>query len=254
MMAIGALFRGRGLCFSLLLAALPLVSFADDQLLMRNGHTITGQIVSVSDGQVTVQSTASNGGKVTLPYQLSDVKSVTMAPPPEFLAAKGQPPAQVAATLAPIVKAYAGLPADWVLDAMGQLADAYTALNQGDAATAIYAQINQLYPGSAYTLIATAGQAHLLLTQGKADQALAAVQPVIDAANKTIAPSAADARAYANAFLVYGQILEKQNKFPEALEAYLTVKTMFYQNPALVDQSEALVKNLRANHADVGVN
>ena len=79
----------------------------------------------------------------------------------------------------------------------------------------------------------------MLLSQGKIAEALAAVQPVIDAANKTVAPSAADARAYASAFLVYGQILEAQKKYPEALEAYLTVKTMFYQNPALVDQSDA---------------
>ena len=89
----------------------------------------------------------------------------------------------------------------------------------------------------------------MLLAQGKTDEALTTVQPVIDAANKTMAPSADEARAYANAFLVYGQILEAQKKYPQALEAYLTVKTMLYQNHALVEQSDRLVQKLRANGA-----
>jgi hypothetical protein len=256
MMAIGVLFSGSRLGGGLLLAValLPAPARADDQITMNNGKVIPGHIVSVSDGQVTVQAKASNGSLVTLPYQLSDIKTVTMAAPPELAAAKGQPPAQVVATLAPLVKAYAGLPSDWVLDAMAQLADGYTALNQDDAANAVYAQINTLYPGSVYSPIATAGQAKVLLAQGKADQALAAVQPVIDQANKTMAPSAPEARAYANAFLVYGQVLEAQKKFPQALEAFLTVKTMFYQNQALVDESDQLVQKLRATDPGVSVN
>jgi tetratricopeptide (TPR) repeat protein len=93
----------------------------------------------------------------------------------------------------------------------------------------------------------------VLLAQGKVDQALAAVQPVIDAANKTVSPAPADARAYASAFLVYGQILEAQKKYPAALEAYLTVKTLFYQNQALVDRAAQLVQNLRAEQPGVSV-
>jgi predicted negative regulator of RcsB-dependent stress response len=254
MMAIGVLLRARRLHFSILLlaAALPSLAVAD-QLTMNSGQVVAGHIVSVSDGQVTVQTTTSNGGQATLPYHLSDIKTVSMAAPPELAAAKNQPPAQVIAALAPLVTAYAGLPTDWVLDAMGQLADAYSASNQDDAASAIYAQINQLYPGSVYTPIATAGQAKVLLSQGKLDEALTTVQPVIDAANKTMSPSASEARAYANAFLVYGQILEAQKKYSQALEAYLTVKTMLYQNQALVDRSDQLVQKLRATAPGVSV-
>jgi hypothetical protein len=254
MMAIGVLFRGWRLCFTLSLAvALPSALFADDEIIQKSGTKIFGHIIGVADGSVTITSKASNGSPVTLPYQISDIKSVIMAPPPEVVAAKGQPPAQVVAALAPLVKSYAGLPADWVLDAMGALADAYNTLKQDDQASAIYTQINQLYPNSPYTNIAIAGQANVLRSQGKIDEALAMIQPVIDAANKTVSPSAADARAYASAFLVYGQILEAQKKAPEALEAYLTVKTMFYQNQALVDQSDQLVKNLQAQNPGVSV-
>jgi tetratricopeptide (TPR) repeat protein len=254
MMAIGVVSRNRQLCFALALAlALPSASFADDEIIQKSGAKIYGHVVGVSDGQVTITSKASNGSPVTLPYTIADIKTVLMAPPPEMVASKGQPPAQVAAALAPLVKSYAGLPADWVVDAMAQLAEAYSSLNQPDQAAALYAQINTLYPGSAYTNIAIAGQAQLQLKQGQAAQALATIQPVIDAANKTVSPSKDDARVYANAFLVYGQILEAQNKAPEALEAYLTVKTMFYQNQALVDQSDQLVKNLRAKNPNVSV-
>ena len=241
--------------FALALASLlPTLALGEDQITQKNGTVISGQITGVSDGQVMVTSKTSNGGEARVPYQISDIKSVIMAPPAELAQVKGQPPATVVAKLAPLVKAYAGLPTDWVLDAMGQLAEAYSDLKQDDQASAIYAQINQLYPGSAYTNIATAGQARLLLTQGKTGEALAALQPVIDAADKTVSPSASDARAYAGAFIVYGEILEAQKKYPEALEAFLTVKTVFYQNQALVDQSDQLVKNLRVQDPGVSVN
>lgn len=253
-MVIGVFFRVTRFIFALaIMVLLPALALAEDTITQKNGNVIRGQITGVSDGQVMVTSKASNGSVVRLPYQIVDIKTVVMTPPPEVAAVKGQTPDVVVAKLAPLVKAYAGLPADWVLDAMGQLADAYTDLKQDTQASAIYAQINQLYPNSPYTNIATAGQAKLLLTQGKPDQALAAVKPVIDAADKTVSPAAGDARAYAAAFLVYGQILQEQKKYPEALEAYLTVKTVFYQNQALVDQSDQLVKNLRAQVPGVSV-
>ena len=226
---------------------------AEDTITQKNGTELKGQIIGVSGGQVKLKSIASNGSPVTIPYNISDIKSVDMAPPPELAKVKGQSAAQVAAALEPIVKAYAGLPSDWVLDAMGQLADAYSDLGKADESAAIYAQINQLYPNSPYTNIAVAGQAKLLLKQGKLDQALTTIQPVLDAANKNVAASPQDSRAYAAAFLVYGQILEAQKKLPDALEAYLTVKTIFYRNPAQVDESDKLVQNLRAQNPGLSV-
>jgi tetratricopeptide (TPR) repeat protein len=224
-----------------------------DTLTLKNGTQVVGHIESVGDGQAIVTATASNGGTVKLPYQLSQIQSVDMPAPPELAQVNGQAPERVVSALAPLTKSYAGLPANWVIDAMGQLADAYVSLHQDDQANAIYAQIAQLYPNSSYTAIATAGKAKVLLTKGNVPEALATVQPLIDAANQTVAPSASEAWAYANAFLVYGQILESQKKYSEALEAYLTVKTLFYQNQALVDQSARLVQNLRAQQPGVSV-
>jgi tetratricopeptide (TPR) repeat protein len=230
-------------------------SFADDQIIKTDGSIITGRIVGASDGQVTVESHSSNGGIARVPYYISDIKSISMATPAEVtkVQAQGVAPAAVIAALEPQVKQFAGMPADWVVAAMSQLGQAYAATGQSDKAIAIYNQIDTLYPGSKYHAQAVAGKAEMSLKAGKINDALAAVQPIIDQANKNIAPSPSDGAVYASAFLVYGKVMEAQNKPEQALEAYLTVKTMFYQNPALVDQADQLAKDLRDHHPGIGI-
>ena len=65
------------------LASLALAgrAWADDQLTMKNGSVIVGQIDGVSEGEVMLTSKASNGSLVKLPYQLTDIQSVSMAAP-----------------------------------------------------------------------------------------------------------------------------------------------------------------------------
>jgi tetratricopeptide (TPR) repeat protein len=258
-MVMGSLFFRRWVKWAFLIAlafalsALRLV--ADDQIIKNDGNVVNGQIVGVSDGQVTIESHSSNGGIAKFPITISDIKSIIMAVPADVTKAEvhGVAPAEVIAALEPQVKQFAGLPADWVVEAMAALGDAYAAGGQSDRALAIYNQISQLYPGSAYENVAAAGKAKLNLKAGKIDEALAAVQPIVDQANKDIAPSPSVGALYANAFLVYGQVLEAQKKPQQALEAYLTVKTMFYQNPNLVDQADQLARNLRDQNPGLGI-
>jgi tetratricopeptide (TPR) repeat protein len=258
-MVIGSLFFSRRVCPAFLIALAfifpALRSVADDQIIKTDGSVITGQIRSVSDGQVTVESHTPSGGTAEVPYYISDIKSVSMAVPAEVtkVQAQGAAPSAVIAALEPEVKQFAGLPVDWVIAAMAQLAEAYTSQGQADRALATYNQILQLYPGSVYENVAKAGMAEMSLKAGKIDEALAAVQPIVDQANKNIAPSPSDGATYAQAFLVYGQVLEAQKKPRQALEAYLTVKTMFYQNPVLVDQADQFVKNLRDQNPGIGI-
>jgi tetratricopeptide (TPR) repeat protein len=176
-----------------------------------------------------------------------------MTPPAVLTTIQEAQPAAVITALEPLIKQYAGLPADWVVDMMWQLAGAYNAQGQADRAADIYNQIDTLYPNSKYHAQASAGKALLSLKQGKIDEAIAGVQPTIAEANKNLAPSPEEGRLYANAFLVYGQALQAQKKLPQALEAYLTVKTMFYQNPALAEQADQLAKNLREQNPGLGV-
>src|SRR5580658_518491 len=121
-MAIGFLSRNR-LCLkvtgliALAFLLLPVRSFADDQIKKKDGSVMSGQVLGVSDGQVMFQSRTPSGGVVKLPVYLTDIQSVTMAPPADFAKVKGAEPAAVISALEPLVKQFAGLPSDWVLDA-----------------------------------------------------------------------------------------------------------------------------------------
>jgi tetratricopeptide (TPR) repeat protein len=232
--------RARRSFFALLLSSAFSLSAQADQIVKTDGTAIDGQITGVSDGQVGIRI----GTGSSIVY-LSDIKSVTMDTPAAMTGLKNPTPAQTIAALEPLVKQYAGLPADWVPDAMSQLADAYDAQGQGDKSSQIYAQMKPPYPAL--------GQAKHALKEGHVDEALAAVKPIIDDANKNVAPSPSEGRLFAKAFLVYGQALEAQKQFPQALEAYLTVKTMFYQSPALVTQADQLAQALRAQNPGLAV-
>jgi len=256
-MAIGALICSRlgkvAGVIALAFVFLILRAGADDQIKKNDGTIIPGEITGVSGDQVDVTIHNSNGSTGKTLLYLSDIESVTMPPPADVAKAQGAAPKEVIAILEPKIKQFAGLPTDWVVNAMAQLADAYAATGQPDRALALYTQITQSYPGSAYMNVAQAGKAKLSLQQGKIDDALAAVQPIVEAANKNLAPSQSEGGLYASAFLVYGQVLAAQKKPREALEAYLTVKTMFYQNPAMVAQAEQLAQALRDQNPGLGI-
>lgn len=235
--------------------SLSLRVVADDQIVKKDGKVITGKIVSVFDGQVLMQGTTSLGGTTKIPYRLADIQSITMATPDDVKKAEapGTAPSAVIAGLEPAVQKFAGLKADWVVDAMVQLAQAYAAAGHPAKALETYSQIDTLYPGSKYHAQAVAGKAEMSLKAGKIDDALAAIKPVIDQANSDLAPSPQDGATYAQAFLVYGDILDVQKKPQQALEAYLTVTTMYYQNPSLVVEASERAQKLRDQNPGLGV-
>jgi tetratricopeptide (TPR) repeat protein len=230
-------------------------ALADDQIVKIDGTVLSGHIDGVTDGSVILEGRTSNGGTVKQPIPLTDVKSVTMAVPDGVTKAQvpNTAPADVIADLQAPVKMYAGLNATWVVDAMAQLGDAYAKLGQKDQALAIYSQIGTLYPNSAYTAVADASRAQVAIDANKVDDALKIVQPIVDKANQNLAPSAIDAETYARAFIVYGRALAAKGQAAGALEAFLTVKTMFYQNPAMVQEADRDAQDLRAKNPNIGV-
>lgn len=256
---MGSLLFGRGACpvvmIALAFTGLELRAVANDQIVKKDGTVIPGTVISIVGDQVMLKTVTSRGGEAKVPYLLSDIKSVSMPTPATVVKAEGPgvPAGAVVAALEPALKQFSGLPADWIVDAMARLAEAYLALNQPDKAIGIYDEIDTLYPGSKYHAQAVAGRADMSLKTGKYDEALAAVKPIIEEANKNIAPSPAEGAAYAHAFLVYGAVLEAQQKPQQALEAYLTVKTMFYQNANLVNEAEHRVKALRDRNLGIGI-
>jgi tetratricopeptide (TPR) repeat protein len=260
-MVIGSLSRHsggtRGCFVALASIFLALRLIADDQIVKTDGSVITGHIASVSGDQVWVEGHTSSGGIARVPYYITDIKpgGITMAIPPDVtkVQAPNTPPASIIAALEPQVKLYAGLPVPWVVDAMALLGDAYTQVGQTDKALAIYTKIGELYPGSAYVHVADASKAQVDLDAGKIDDAMKLLQPIVEQADKNLAPSPTDAATYAKAFLVYGKVLLAQKKPQLALEKFLTVKTMFYQNPALVAEAEHYVEDVRKNNPGIGV-
>jgi tetratricopeptide (TPR) repeat protein len=187
----------------------------------------------------------------------SDIKSIAMDPPAAVkqVQAPNKPtPGEVIAALQAPVNQYAGLNTKWVVDAMAQLGDAYSQVGQTDKALEIYNKIGALYPNSPYTAIADASRAQVDIDAGKYDDAMKIVEPIVTKANQDLAPSAIDGSTYAKAFIVYGRVLEAQKKLPEALEAFLTVKTMFYQNANTVAEAEHYAQELRKQDPTLGVN
>jgi hypothetical protein len=234
------------ICAGLLLAISP--SYGQDKIVLKGGQIVEGKIQDVTNGNANLLSKNN-----VFPYPLANVVSVQMATPAELDKVRSGEPAQIVSTLEPLVKKFKGLPCDWVTEAMALVAEAYATEGKDTESTSIYSEMSKLYPGSRYQIRAEAGLAKSALRAGKYDDALAKITPLIAEANKSFSPSAEDGRLYGEAFLVQGQILEKQGKPKEALESYLTVVTVFYQNTATAKTARELADKLRKNNPQVVV-
>ncbi len=235
-------------CLKIVFGMLTLLSFqaiiAEDTIFLKSDKQQAGTILGVDGGNVLIEVTV-GAGKGRIPIPIASIQKIEMTTPSEVLNLNRSDAANVISILEPLVKKFKGLPADWIVDAMGTLADAYTATGKIAESSALYTQIEQLFPGSKYLIKANVGKAKGALASGSFDEALKHLEPLIEAANKTAAPSSEEGRLYGEAFLVKGMILEKKNDLEGALESYLTTVTSFYQNVEIVSQAEELAKKLR---------
>ena len=222
---------------------------ADDTLTRIDGGTLSGQVTGVRDGQVQIKV-----GEGALALPLTQVKSVDMAAPAALAEAKdpATKPERVIAITTPLVAAYEGLPAPWVIEAMSLQGNAYAALDQLDKSNATFAELKKLYGESASTgasaLPAKIGLARNALKQGHNDEAAALLQPVIEAARGTLAHSPAENAALGGAFLLYGRVLEAKGDAVGALNAYLTTTALFNRSEAAVAEAKTRADALRAAH------
>jgi tetratricopeptide (TPR) repeat protein len=239
----------------ILFAALFLIgkmAWAEDTIFLKNEQQQVGQVVG-ADGVKVILEIAVGSGKGRVPVPISNIQRIQMTIPTEVTSLNKADSSSVITILDPIVKKFKGLPADWVVDAMGTLADAYNATGKTTEAATYYSQIEQLFPGSKYVIKANVGKAKAALTSGNLDEAIKLLDPLIEAANKTAAPSAEEGRLYGEAFLVKGMVLEKKNDFEGALESYLTTVTSFYHHADVVNQAEELAKKLRSQNPQLVV-
>jgi hypothetical protein len=194
-----------------------------------------------------------NIGAGTIGVRLTDIASVEMTVPTEMKLSESAPPDRVIALLQPLTTKFKGLPADWVVDAMGRIADAYAAQNKNGEAAAVYKEMASLYPGSRYLIKANVGMAKTAFQDQKYDETLRLVKPLVDEANKKLFPTANEARLYSEAFLVQGQAYEGKGEAALALESYLTVVTIFFQNPETVKAAQQKADQLRQKNPGLTV-
>lgn len=240
------IYRNLLICAGLLLAISPM--HGQDKIALKGGQELSGKILDVTNGNVNLSVGAS-----TIPYPLANINTVQMAAPAELDKARAASPDSAIVTLEPIVKKFKGLPVDWVSDAMALLADSLSAQGKDAESVAVYQEMVKLYPGSRYQVRAQAGLAKASYKEGKYDEVITRLTPLIAEANKSFSPSQEDGRVYAEAFLIQGQALEKLGKDKEALESYLTVVTVFYQNPAAAKTAQEQADKLRKNNPQVVV-
>lgn len=238
------LYRSFFVCVGLLLAISPM--HGQDKITLKTGQEVAGKILEVSGGAVKVSV-----GAGTIPYPLANIASVQMTAPADIEKAHAASPDQAIVLLDPIVKKFKGLPVDWVAEAMVLLADSYTFGGKDAESMAVFEEMIKLYPGSRYQVRAQAGLAKASLKDGKFDEVLSRLAPLVAQANKEFSPSQEDGRVYSEAFLLQGQALEKQGKAKEALESYLTVVTVFYQNPVAAKTAQEQADKLRKNNPQV---
>ncbi|PTY04467.1 hypothetical protein DB346_03260 [Verrucomicrobia bacterium LW23] len=240
-------------CVGLALLVAGTSLHAQDKIVRNDGSVLQGVVqgYTVKDGAGTISFNV-NGAVIGVPSR--DVNKVEMQTPPEVARSKTQTPADRIKMLTPVVAKFKGLPAEWVTEAMAEIARAHVELGQESQSMAIYEEMEKLYPNNRFRIQAAAGKAEMAVRAGKHDEALKIVQPIIEQANKSLSPNDDDARLYANAFLVRGRALQAQGKNAEALEAYLTVVTTLYQNEDAAKKAEDLAAKLRQSNPNLIVN
>ena len=223
------------------------VGHAEDKVIKQDGSTMNGQVVGVSGSQVQLQMET---GTIGLP--LADIKSVEMPMPAALAEVKNGTPEQILAVAEPLVEKFKGLPADWVVQAMVMAGNAYAAQNNLEKSSAVFAEIKSLYGNSSSSSEAAVGMARLALQQGKTDDALTLLQPLIEKAQQTLSYSPSEGLAYGSAFLLQGQALQARSDAPGALEAYLKVD-IFSPDPSVLQAASQRIEALHTDHAGLTV-
>jgi len=218
-------------------------AWAQDKIFFKDGKDQEGRITKVANNRVFMRIPSGE-----IPYPITNIERIDMPPPAQLAKAAGLPAPQQISLLEPLVQQFRGLPVAWLVDAMGQLAAAYSDTNQGDKAMALYKEIQSSFPGSKFEMVAKTGLARERLKDNDISGALALLKPVIEESNKTLMPTRSDSRIFADAYIVRGMALEKNSMDDQALESYLAVVTIFYHNPRALAEAQQKADELRAKN------
>jgi hypothetical protein len=174
---------------------------------------------------------------------------VVKTAPPEFDAAeKNFADGKLVPALAgykTVAGKFGGLPVAWARTAVKRQAEVYIQLSQLPEAEKIYDQYATLYGADGDTTETQVGKARIAF----AKKDYASVKDLLDSvATDALAKesvSADQGRALGGVFLLRGQANEAAGNFVDALQDYLHVVTLFYQDKKILAEAEQKAKKLR---------
>ena len=197
------------------------------------------------------------GGKTSVP--LAQVARIEAAPPAAYATGISAYNAgnfdKALADLRSFGEAFRGLPTDWEQQTLSALGSIYLDKNDTAKAEAAFNDLRRYYPkapGSGLQL--SVAQARISFAKNNSAQAKGQLDAIIQAALKSPAEvTRADGAAYGQACYLMARLQERDSNFQGALESYLRVVALFYQDATLTTRAQKGADELRAAHKDVSV-
>jgi tetratricopeptide (TPR) repeat protein len=219
---------------------------AQDRLLMKNGQTRDGRVLSSNGATIQLQMAAGSVG-----IQIKEVAKVIMPTPPEIKTgqqafSKADYPTALGA-LKGVVDKYRGLPVEWAQEAAAMLGDIYVSMNDTAKAEQAYKDYQTFYPGAGSTRT-DIGMARIAVSKKDYSTAEQKLEPVAAQALKAKQAPSDLATGYSQVFLLLGQCKEAKGDFSGALEAYLQTVTIFHQDSVAAATAKERADALRKQH------
>ncbi len=162
---------------------------------------------------------------------------------------------QALADLRPVGEGFRGLPLDWAQQTLAALGSIYLEKNDVAKAEAAFNDYRRYYPNApGNKLQLGVAQARIAFAKNNASQARQALDTITQAALKAPAETTpGDGAAYGQAFYLLARLQERENNLQGALENYLRVVTLFYQDAALAVRAQKGADDLRTAHKGLSV-
>ena len=208
---------------------------AENTIILANGQRREATILGVSGGRLSFKA-----GPVQSSLPLDQISSVIMEPPADFEQAinawLNDDPKTALAKLKPLIQNFNGLPADWARQASATLGEILLDIDDIAAAEKAFQDFQSLYPDA--TELAQLGKAKLALKKNDLPTAKQLVEPLAEEAKKSLTVGPEKNAKFAKALLTLGSALEAEGRLSEALENYLLIVTVFYNDQAVARQAE----------------
>ncbi len=159
------------------------------------------------------------------------------------------------ADLRPIGNTFRGLPTDWAQQTLAALGNIYLEKNDVAKAEAAFNDYRRYYPKApGNQLQFSIAQARIAFAKNNTAQARQALEAITQAALKAPAEvTRGDGAAYGQAFYLLARLQKGEKNYQGALESYLRIVTLFYQDAPVAARAQKGADDLRATHKGLSV-